>query len=237
MYKLIIQCFRKLKEKSISESYDATNTVSPIINNKDSLLEMCKQTTPKVLLHRLTPSTILNQKNCIHSYKKDSQGIASHNTLNIKSSSFLNRSLELESTLDTSLSTSTLSPIRNFCPDFNESLETYNQTTPKSLLHHFSSISNYENCNSVCNNDLPMEASDNRLSTKLSLNVEKSPEIKSFLKSDCNNSPIISNLTLKSSSSDSPIRTSGIKRSCSRKISSGSPQCKALKRSTTCLEL
>jgi hypothetical protein len=56
--------YRKLKDKSILESDDNTNIISSSIvnvNDKDSLQELCKRLTPRVLLHRLSPLMLSNK--------------------------------------------------------------------------------------------------------------------------------------------------------------------------------
>lgn len=59
--KLIIQCFRRLKDRRISESDDGKSvTSSCTVLGKDSLLKFCNKRSPRVLLHRLSSRTLSN---------------------------------------------------------------------------------------------------------------------------------------------------------------------------------
>lgn len=56
-----MQCFRRLKDK-INSEHDDSISPSSNVSHKDLLVEMCKQTTPRVLLHRISSSTISRYK-------------------------------------------------------------------------------------------------------------------------------------------------------------------------------
>ncbi|XP_072749565.1 condensin-2 complex subunit D3 [Anoplolepis gracilipes] len=113
---------RKLKDKVVSESNDSRNgNASFIVNHRSDseLLDLCKRSMPKVLLHRLSPSMIMHYKN-----KSEDSGICSQqlaisysDTLVTNSSTHLERLLSIqtpppEPNLISSANTST----PNSCP-------------------------------------------------------------------------------------------------------------------------
>lgn len=59
-----ISCFRKLKDKTTSES-DGRSANSSFMNhrNHSELLDLCRRSTPKIVLHRLPPSMIMRYRN------------------------------------------------------------------------------------------------------------------------------------------------------------------------------
>lgn len=116
----MMNIFRKLKDKTTSESDDGTgSSSSSVINCKDSLPVVRKRMKPRVLLHRLLPLEILSCKNDKSDLGNDLR--APHDTLILNSSVRIEKLSPADISPEPSFSTSTPIPFLNINSDFGDS--------------------------------------------------------------------------------------------------------------------